>query len=374
MSWEVLLADAANGAALGELRNAKARRLRFPLVPPKTVEFEVERDHGLLSYLLSADLTLVKAYDDKTLKFTGPISSFQKNAPGRLRPVAADPSVRLAGRLIGKQKTAGKYVGTSFASMDRGQMMWSVISEARSVWSAVATSVDSDHGIRQGTITASASAPGGPWYFRPALETLGEIAAPLDGPEWTIDPLEPTLDSSGLAIGSFRAAPVIGVQRSDAIFEYGTGRRNVASFTDSGDSSNLCNGAFSLPPGFPDQIASGDDVVFAGDTTSRAARGAWESVIAADLPVALLRTRLAQEHVEVRRFPRRVITFQPVAESSSGRVPQYGADYSEGDIVEFRAVEFGVVTVDALFRIYAVEIELDDLGLPTSQLTLVQEG
>jgi flagellar motor switch protein FliM len=45
----------------------------------------------------------------------------------------------------------------------------------------------------------------------------------------------------------------------------------------------------------------------------------------------------------------------------------------EGDVVTFRAVEYGVETINALFRVYAIDINIDDEGNVLAAPTLISQ-
>jgi hypothetical protein len=100
-----------------------------------------------------------------------------------------------------------------------------------------------------------------------------------------------------------------------------------------------------------------------------------------------------QENVRVRKVPKRIIAFTPVAEDSSApietrRVPRPFADYNVGDVVHFRAIErfpvtdsAGTVigytetpTVDLLVRVFAIQIDLDDAGVAQTAVALQDDS
>jgi hypothetical protein len=136
----------------------------------------------------------------------------------------------------------------------------------------------------------------------------------------------------------------------------------------------LLNAGYSLPAGFPD-TAQGQ-VQPDSDTTSIALWGRHEAVVLSDLTVDDLRRKLVQEHVRVRAQPRQVITFTPVREDTEGGtpVPKFKQDYDLGDIVIFRAAnaETGTVRLDGAFRVYGVDLQIDDQGAEQPTLSLVE--
>lgn len=394
--WTFVLTDRA-GAPLGELRDATARALRLPLNRLPTLSFTVRVDNPMAEHLVKQDLTLVKGYDDstgtKTLRFIGPVVSSEKSRGregGSVAVTAAGPAWRLGHRLLGKNP-AGATFGTAVSTIDRGEIAGQILDALNNGNASTVHTDAADTGIRRGTITASALSYAGPWRYKQADEAISELSAALDGFDWEIAPVEPTADTIGVQIGSLNAAPILGQTQTNSVFEFGTGRHNVEDWRDIGDSSGLANRGHNLPPGFPDNATQ--QVVTSDDTVSIGERGLHETVIPGDLVVDTLRQQLVTEHIRIRKVPRRVITFSPIAEDSTApaserRVPVLFVDYNVGDIVPFRAVErfaardaagavtnyTEVKTVDALFRIYAIDLRIDDAGVATAVPTLVAES
>lgn len=400
MSWSLVLTD-RQGNQLGELRNASNRSLRFPLNRTPTVSFQIDATHPFAPWFLDVDKVLLKAYDDSTgsrvLRFYGPVVGYEKtrNAQGGTMTItAAGAQWRLDHRYIGY--TGGSSFGATFSTsplslLDRGEIMGRIIDALNQGNSSDIWTEAGDTGIRRGTITASSSTYVGPWRFKVAAEAMSELSGTLDGPDWEIAPVEPTSDSVGLKIASLNVAAAIGAIQSNVAFEFGTGQHNVAEWKDIGDANTLANIAVNLPPGFPDNATQ--SVTSYSDPASISDRGLHETVVAADLVTDDLRTKLVQEHVRIRKVPRRIISFSPVAEDSAAainerRVPRLFADYIVGDTVRFRAVErfpvydtggtvvstASVPTVDLLMRVFAAEIALDDNGTASTSLTLQQDG
>lgn len=386
------------GTPLGELREATGRRLRFPLNRIPTFTFTVGAENPMSRVLLDTDKTLIKGYEHladgrRRLRFLGPVVTADKSRTdqgGTITFSAAGAAWRWGHRLFGK-RPEGMTLGTALAPLDRGEMAWSLI-DACNVGNGSTIFADvNDTGIRRGTIVPSSAAYIGPWSYKVLGEAITELGAPLDGYDWEVEPVEPTPDGVGLQIGRFNAAPAIGSMRLDVGWEFGDGKRNVASWTDKRDSGGLCNWGVNLPSATddPTQIP-----VTSSDAPSIADRGLHEAVIAGDLVVSELRSKLVQEHVRVRRLPRRTIEFAPIAEDApaggeSRRVPRLFDDFIVGDIMPFRATEqfpvvdpdSGVVvghesvkTVDALFRCFVADVAIDEGGNSTPSLTLVEEG
>lgn len=397
MAWSFVLTD-RSGNPLGELRNATGRSLRFPLNRTPTFTFTVQADNPFAAAFLDDDKLLVKAYDDstgtRTLRFFGPVVGHDKarNAQGGTISVsAAGAQWRLDHRLIGKSNTGATFGTTALSTLDRGEIMGRVVDALNAGEATSIFTTAGDTGIRRGTITPSAQTYVSDWRYKVAAEALSDLSGTLDGPDWQIRPVEPTVDATGVAIGALDVAPAFGVAQPDVVWAFGTAPSNVAEWHDVGDSTSLANMAINLPSGFPDNATSAP--ITSSDATAISDRGLYEAVVAADLQTDNLRTTLTQEHVRVRSVPRRVIAFTPVAEDPNvplerQRVPQLFRDYIVGDAVRFRAVERYDVTdvagsvigveevrsVDVLMRVFVAQVDLDDNGVATTSLALQMDS
>lgn len=365
--WQLVLAE-LNGAAIGELLNASGRRITLGVNRVPSATFTIRLDHPLADKVLEAN-KLVKAYRDGVLRFVGQIvaaeevSDPQGGGVASVAVTAAGAAWRLASRLAGK--TAAGYVqGTAGAPVDRGAIMAALLAAANA---------EAYTGVDAGTITASTSTHVAYAPYKPVLEAWQELANALGGPDWTIDPVEPTAVAGGTRVGLLNVVPVLGSSRPASAFEYGVGRRNVASYRRTLNLDGLANVVYA-PPGSTEPTAP---VASSSDSPSIAAYGRFEAVVSSDLPQAFRQT-LADEHARVRKAPRQIVTFTPTRDdpSTPGRVPQYGADFVIGDVVPFRAVmrtatSSRSVRVNASLRVYAVDFAIDDLGeeLPTLTLT-----
>jgi hypothetical protein len=386
------------GTSLGELRNASARSFRFPHLRTPTVSYVVDVTHPLALTQADADKVILAVYDDSTgskvLVMQGPITGVEKtrNAQGgTIAITASGVQWRLDRRLIGKNNTGATFGTSSVSLLDRGEIMGRIIDALNTGEASNIFTDAGDTGIRRGTITASSSTYIKDWRYKPAGQAMSELAGTLDGGEWIIRPTEPTTDATGVQLGALDVAPMIGTVQPNVAFEFGFGHHNVADWKDITDASGLCNTAVSLPSGFPDNAT--DTVRTWTDATSITDRGLYEDVIAGDVVTQDLRDKLIQNAVRLRKIPRRVISFTPVAEDSSApiadrRVPRLFADYNVGDTVRFRAVErfplfdtLGTVldtvpvqTVDLLMRVFVAQVDLDDNGVASTSLTLVNDG
>lgn len=358
-TWSLLLAR-LDGTTLGEIQNASGRELSFPLNRIATGQFTVRLDHPLALDLLEGD-ALVKVYQrtdaGTSIRMVAEIISVEEVAdesnPGSLAVTFAEAGMfRLSHRLVGKTADGVSY-GTALAPLDRGEIARQVI---------VAANTEAETGVRIGTITASANGFVGPWYYKPVSEAIAELSATLDGFDYRFNPVEP-VPGPNMKVSEFTAAGALGSVKQDAIFEFGVGRRNIKSIQRQVSRDGLMTRGFHLPPGFPE---TSDSVVSSEDLPATAARGLHEGLVTSDLTVADLRAALVQEHVQIRKKARQLITFEPTSTASG-----FNVDYGVGDVVTARAVVGDTIRFNGQFRIYGVDVSLSDAGLASYALTLV---
>jgi hypothetical protein len=396
--WTFTLADRATGTPLGELRQATPRKWSRGLRSGRAASFTIKTKNSLAGACLSADKVLLKVYDDRDgnqrLRHCGPLIGFQRDVGDNGGSVAcnsASPLWRLLTRIVG-QAHAGALIGSALSPVDRGEALGQLV-DALNVGAAAPWSTQADDtGIRRGAIAASASSFWGPWRYYPASEAWKEITTGLDAPEVDLAPVEPTKDAVGLQIAALNVAAALGKLQPNSIFEHGFGRRNVPNFSDLGDSGIVANRALHLPPGFPDNATQ--QVLVSTPSIGAASildRGLHEVIVDAPVTTDPMRQQIVDDHVTVRQQPRRTISFTVARDPDpfstplqDRRVPRPFVDYDVGDVVPFRAKELvevrsvdgtllrmdRVTTIDALFRVYGMEIEPDDLGGETVTLTL----
>lgn len=402
MAWTQILTD-ARGRRLAEIRGAPERRWRRSLNRGRSSGCNLQTRNPLQKTIRDGlDTLLVKAYDDrdgtKRLRHVGPVTGLQR-APaedgGQLTVNSSGPEWRLLARLIGKD-VLGASFGTAVAQVDRGEVMGRIVDALNAGDAAGIYTSPGDTGIRRGQIQASTSSYFGPYRYAPASTAFADLAAGLDAPDFDFRPVEPAADALGVQIAALDVAPAFGAQRLGVSFECGPGTRaNVPTFTETLDPTGDANDVVHLPDGFPDTSA-GILPLELTDAASILERGLREAVVnAPGLVVPDFRTQLLNEHLRIRRVPRRTITFQPLRDLEPAglaladrSIPRPFVDYDVGDVVRFRAVEavdvYGpdglvigqeeVATVDAWFRIYVMEIVVDEAGAETVTLTFVEEA
>lgn len=368
------------GTALGELRNASNRRVGLGINRNPTAAATIRLDNPLADTLLNGASRL-KVYETGSpfstpiMHFHGDVASAEEvgvgdGGPGSLAFTFAGPMTRLAERLIGKDAT-GYTSGTALAPRDRSLLVADVLAAANAV---------AYTGVTLGTVTNVGSTSFLAYSpYKVAGEAITELVNTLDGPDYEVVAVEPVADSGGVRIALLNVKGAVGQARPAAVFEYGTGRRNVVNYRRQ-VSYGILNAGYILPS----SANPAGTVVAASDATSIATYGRREGLVAGDLAVDLLRQRLVDEHVRVRKQPRQIITFEPTRDDPArpGRVPRFGVDYFLGDAVPFRAVArtqnaagaiVDTTRVNASLRVYGIDWSIDELGAATPTLTLTAD-
>lgn len=386
MSAQFIVTD-RDGTEIGEITDANPRQVVIPLNRVPTGSITVNTFNPLVRPLRQVDQMLVKFYRNDQLLAIGPgVPGYQKSVqPGSagsrtMMVNFAGVGWRLGARLIEASKSStGVSYGTPSSMMDRGQMAISIINGLNTAPPPPGVNASCmDTGIRIGSVPPTSSTAVGPWYYQNALQSISSLSGTLDGFDWQIAPTEPYHDSLGVQLGTFNCAVALGSTKSNVVWEYGDGKNNVAAFTEQQDFTGACNRIYSMPTGFPNVDSSVQPPVSVLTQTADPSfinlRGTiYEDVIQDDLVVDDLRNRLMAQNLNVRRLPKTIITFQPIASADPGVVPQYGVDYVEGDIFQFRAVEYGEETINGLFRCYGVTLDYSASGQETVTPLLVSQ-
>ena len=385
--WTLELLDYA-GVPIGEVLNASQRKFVDPLNAAKTLTLQTKLDNALALDVLDLARIMRVRRDGATVGML-PLQAGEEvvsEGDANIPIVCVDPLGDILGdRMIGKGidakgKGVGYSQGTALLPVVRGQIAKAIIdvTNAADGFTGVATD--------NAWITDAATGYVGPWYFKPISEAVIEMSATLDGYDFELKPTDPVDIGYGAAnpkIAEFRTYAVKGGSKPNVIFEYGTGKNNMRGYRRPRTVADLLNRAYSLPQGFPDAAVqltppdangNGDtyQTVVANDYDASASITKWklrEGVVSGDLTVDAFRKTLCNEHVRIRRNPREQITFDLAMNIEY----QYGVDYVVGDIVEARAKVNGIVRFDAFFRIYQVEVNIDDNGDELVSLTVIPQ-
>jgi hypothetical protein len=359
----------------GELVDATERLFSFSLNRPEQITFQLPMDaphafdimnHPDGTILLTYKGTVVMVTEIQTLELVG---------EGEVHSIAVNCVssmwVRFAKALIGdtragrKGPTSATDQGTWLSGNTTGYVLYDYNAKTFG-------GVSAHTWILPGNVTASGNISGGVWRYKPLIELVQELSATTSGFDFWQNYTDPRSGSAGTAsAGTFDIAPVKGTTKSNVVFEYGTAQPNAQRYSFLTDTANMLTRIVSLPPDYPDGV--GADIVALNDTTRAAAVGYRQEILDSDLSAKDLRQALAQDHLDIRKNPRKLFTIDPYIQIGDGRVPEALVDYTTGDIVRGRVVDHDTTLIDGNVRVYGIQIGLDDAGAQTDTLTVVAE-
>lgn len=365
-SWDFILTDLA-GVPIGDLKGATERVVALPHGRTPTCVFKVPLFYQYASNILDGDC-LVQGWrtdhlGSRSLRFHGPVVTAEENGDSLNQTIAvtaSGPWWRCTRRIIPGSNSKTGYKLPATGERDLGVLALDLLDTVNGATYGYT-------GISRGS-SSGAVATGVAWYEQPKnfAEAVTELSTPINSFEFEIVPTVPTdVAQAWPQIGVMNVGPLIGgVNRSNAVFEYGTTRANVTSYKRQMDRSNIDNSTIILPPSWPN---STDDAYVSTDGSAAAAHGLFEDLIdAGGIEDAPLRQSLANEHTTVRKDPRQIITFTPALNAR----PAPFTDYNVGDYVRARAVVRGIVRFDGVFRIWGVQFTLDQNGNESVELEL----
>lgn len=355
---------------LGEVVNASERKVALPLSKLATASMTVRLDNPLADALISTACYIkgyrwVNGISTPQLRFFGPVVSAEESADRDKATVAVNAIG--SGWLLTRRLAGKSSAGTAFSTVtDRARIAKTLIDTANT---------ENETGISTaGSISAASGITyvAGPYKF--ISDCVTELATAADGFDWYIDPLENyTLSAvTSQKIGSFRAAPIIGSYKDDAVFEWGGGRNNIVAYKLQVARDTQANQVYHLGSNGPS--APGAPVKVASDAQSVLDWKLLEDIAQADIMDNTLRQQLVNQHVAVRKNPRRLYDFTPhIDPYDTGRLPIFGVDYDVGDSVNARTMYNGRTRFDAAVRCYGFAADINAEGIEQQTLTLVQE-
>lgn len=349
-----------DGTPIGEVRNATSRVLTLALNRPSTASFVIRPDNELMVSLFEAD-TKLKVWENKTLRYHGYVISSEfgetDGAAPTVKVATADAAWKLSRRITGKSS------GGTAHSGDKAKSARKIINEVNG---------EGESGVKveaEGAYAAGGSGNYTAGPYKTALACVNDLAHGFDGFDWRIDPLT----GEDPKIGVFVAQPTLGTEKLNCVFERGWGQKNVRSMSYVRDLSGLANRAFHLPDNGVE--TEGAVVKVKNDAASEALRGRFEVI--ADgfgLTDSTLREKWLEEIIKVRKNPRFVVAMTLDIDDGTGRVPQFGTDFTLGDLVQARAVVEGTTMFNGKARVYQTKFELNDAGTATVTPVLIDEG
>lgn len=366
-TWQFLLTD-LSGEVLGEINQGENRQVTLPLNGVPTANFVIPVWHPQATNVLGLD-ALLKVYRRdvitgiNTLVFHGPLLSAEEVGDDNTQTIqaaATGPFWRLSKRFLGQSK-AGLQIGTDTAMVDLGTIAQSLLTATNGVGFT---------GIGNGTTTASTPGVFGPVWLQNVAEAIATLSAGINSFDYEVAPTEPTNPAGTIPqIGVLNCIPLIGTQKPNAIFEYGTTRANVASYDRQRTLQDIVNRGIMSLQGWPD--GTKQDLLINTNSASITARGIYEDVLNDNGVLDDgLRMELINANLQYRATARERVTFT-VAQNAR---PAPFVDYKVGDWVRARAVTSGSIRFDAMFRIWGITFKIDQNGNEALDLQLVQDG
>jgi hypothetical protein len=362
----------AYDTAVGEVLNARNLNVQLPLSKASTAGFSIRMDHPLADKLLSANAS-VRIFRDSIPVFGGIVLSSELVAERENGTVAVnciDPSWLLTKSFSDYEGDAGSvYNEGAYGAMG---ISYSLIARANATgWIPIAVlgSAASDPLLSQPTMTYK-SRP-----FVPVMQQIQELAD-SDGFTWRV-----RAEGVGIgALGGFithhgtwnNADAVYGtINTSEAIFEWGMGRKNLQGFRHVVSRENQANGVWNI---VGDANNPYQPPVVGQSTTSVSTWGIMSELVQSEVLDTALRQQLVDEHVAVRKFPRQTIEVTPNLTRDAEMAPRYMLDYDVGTTVKLRIGYNGAVRVNSEAMIWQIGFNVDDNGVERQTLTLSENG
>jgi hypothetical protein len=356
------------GVVKGELTGAKSTTLSLQHKGVPSLSLQVPLWHRHAAELLS-DACLLKLYRREgtttQLLFCGPVLSAEENGDALNQTVmatAVGPFWRLTKRYIGLLK-GGIEFGTEATPRDLARIARdALITTNGAGYTGIEPPADvDDGGIANGST--------GKLWIKNVAELIAELAASLNAFDFRVDPVEPTnVGKAFPQIGALYTAPMIGTEKPNAIFEYGTPRANVVSYKRAHSRDEQINQAIVGVQGWPDATTK-DLVVRNGSTAGT--EGLLQGIVPdGGIVDDAMRAQIGDEHLYYRETPKKLITFTPAINAS----PRPFIHYNVGDWVRARAIVRNSVRFDNMFRVWGLNVTLDDGGNESVELKLVDES
>lgn len=342
------------------------REFKLPIFINKVRQcsFKLRLDNPLSGLLLTSSHPMyIKAYRNQKLMFYGPAITVQEVGQTgssaeefALQVNALGPEWIFAKRLVGKTATGLKWASGTQRAVRFRELLAAMVTEG------APTLINLTNSTIQSTSTAAYETT----PFRTLTEVLSDISETFEGFDWIVNPEE--FGNTLKYIATLECKDAIGSSQPNAVFEWGTGRANIANYTRVIDRTEQINKAYHITTAGPE--APGAPTVLKQDVASKETWGYQEALIQASILNTALRESLAEENIKVRKSPRQTIAFQPVPDDGTGRVPQIFTDFGIGDTIRARIALKNLVHFDALVRCYGCTFELDEQLRETQVLTL----
>lgn len=361
--WKFIVTD-NQGVVIGDILNASARQVVIPLKSTPTCKFTIDVSNPYAALFTQPTWDgLIKAYRNNVLQFIGPVVTGQEQGSSQGATVqvnAAGPFWRLNFRVLGRPTASGGTItpwaiGNSVTVFDLGSIAQSIVTEANA---------QGYTGIDNGTLVASSSGSAGPYTLQPCGDAIINLSVGVNSFEFVVVPQEPVNVSQVVPqIGKINMAPLFSTVQSNIVFEYGAGSANVLNYSNTVDRSKRLNRGYMLQPAVTDN----SDVLMSENSASQSAIGVYAGAVdSGGVEWDVYRQVLLDQHVAVRKYCQQIINFVPRPNAQW----QPLVDYQVGDQVRCRVTQNGVFRFDAMFRIWGITFDIDEMGneAPTLQL------
>jgi hypothetical protein len=361
--WQFQLTG-LDSVPVGEILNAGSRRLTIALNKLDQCSFSIRFDNRLANQIASAE-GFVKVWRKGVLVFYGPIITAEEagdSAGAKLAVTCQGGGWQIINKSFANMLGPGLRTNTDRAVIVKNEMItaqtwgeYGVDLTALPISSAEAVTYTIDN-------------------FMPMADLIRTMQSSDNGFDWRMMPIDNFNSATGLVTGpkhtAFWAAPVLGTERPEAIWEYGVGTRaNLASYRTMVSRETQMNTAVSVP--------NANTFYTSTDSPSNAKWGPLIDVVTRDeypdkhIPGGSDEMNALRElHVATRAEPRRITTWEPHLDPSHIRMPDYGIDYTVGDTVHGRGIANGQVRFDGLFRCWGVDFDIQDNGFEKANLVL----
>lgn len=369
-TWTIRVAD-KNFTPQGEVINIQELKTSIVLSKLRTSAFKVRLDNPMASFLannVDKEPIYVKFYRNGKLMANQPVMTVQEAGDeaqdATLTVTCAGPEFIWASRIYSLAAAPVKLTSAAARAVKYKELLAAYL---ESTHLANRTYIDYTTGPIEGGATTEFEVPWG----KTLAEIINEMTNSTDGFDWTVWPTE-TLAISGVpTIGRLEAKEVLGVVNHGTVFEWGGARNNLATFNRVVDVTNVANSIYSVSPAGPE--AAGSPIQQAIDSTKAEEWGSRQALAPLSALSNVLRLKLAEEALSVRRLPRQTLSIQPIIDDGAGLVPVFGQDYTLGDTVRARILYDELVHLDAFVRVWGVEFAVDTNGKETQTLLVSEQ-
>lgn len=381
--WQFILTD-TEFKPVGEVLNAAERSVTLGINRIDAASFTIRLDNFLADPLrfLSGYL---KVYRNGTLLFFGPLMTAEEAVDDQGAHVtinAVGAGWIFSHRLCGKDQSIASYTAINRALIiqdivDIADEDYKGYSVGHPGPSDFRTWGDTYIDVHTLTMSASSSVTYTVPAYKWIIDVITELSAGTGGFEWRIMPRENWVSGklSGVKIGNMTIQPLLGAA-ANAVFQFGVGQANVASYTRSLTRDGQANRIFHLlnsGPSEPDGAAPPRTQTSITSATL-SSWGIMEDIAQADLTDRTMRQQLVDAHGLVRQTPRTTLVFTPSANYGDGRQPEFGVDYNVGDTVTAQARYNNIDRFVARLRVWGIQFNVNEFGVETPVLTLSDQG